>query len=68
LFDEGFAKNSGSTILKEIAGTLGGTEAEITQIQAIKTSATTVTGIQFNFQAEQYTYDYEEMAIKKITR
>lgn len=65
-FDERYIEDTGSQILKDIARRLNGTEAEITQIRATKTSNTTVTGIQFVFRSELYTYAYEEGIINKV--
>lgn len=65
IFDKRYIEDTGSQILKDIARRLNGTEAEITHIRATKTTNTTVTGIQFVFRSEQYTYTYGEGIIKK---
>lgn len=66
-FDERYIEDTGSLILKDIARRLGGTEAEITQIKATKTTSTTVTGITFLFRSEPYLYNYTDHSIQNLS-
>ncbi len=61
LFDETYITDTRSAILKQIAQELNGTEAEIEQIAPIKSSVTSVIGIQFEFRGERYRYTYKSL-------
>lgn len=57
-FDESYLTDTRSLILKRIAKQLGGTEAEITKIEPLKSTSTEVVGIRFWFRNEAYRYSY----------
>ena len=65
-FDETYISDTRSKILKDIAKQLGGTEAELREITACKSTDTTVTGIRFRFRLELYTYTYCDQLLRRI--
>ena len=66
LFDESYVSDTRSVILKRIAQTLNGSEAEIRQITPLKNTDTTVTGIQFSFRGEWYCYTYNDGLLRGL--
>lgn len=66
-FDETYIHDTRSDILKHIAKQLGGTEAEIVDIQPLKDSSTIVIGIAFFFRSEQYRYTYSDKALRRVS-
>ena len=65
-FDESYITDTRSRILKGIARELGGTEAEISRIEPIKTSSTAVAGIRFCYRGGRYAYTYEEQMLRSV--
>lgn len=66
MFDESYITDTRSSILKDIAGRLGTTEAELREIQPMKSTSTIVTGIFFVLRTERYTYTYRDRLIRKV--
>ena len=66
MFDQSYVTHTRSRILKHIAKELDGTEAEIVKIKPIRKTDMIVTGIQFVFCGEQYTYDYFDGLLRRI--
>ena len=66
-FDVSYVTDTRSAILKEIARTLNGVEAQIKEITAYTGSNTTAEGIFFTFQGARYSYRYADRKIRRIT-
>ena len=64
-FDASYIGDTRSQILKWIAAELRGTEAEITQIKAVRTTALTAEGIAFCFRGRNYEHAYSDRTIKE---
>ena len=58
-FDTSYISDTRSEILKEIAGKLSGTEAEIQDIRAYK-AGNAAAGFTFDFRGKKYRYSYED--------
>ena len=65
-FDSTYCADTRSAILKDAADRLGGNESEITQIEPIKSDATTVSGVQFTFRSDRYAYTYHDRSLRRI--
>lgn len=64
-FDTTYIADTRSSILKTVAAQLGGTEAEISRIEPMKSSATAVVGFVFTFRGEQYSYTYSDHLLRR---
>ena len=64
-FDDSYIGDTRSQILKWIAAGLRGTEAEISQIKAVRSTALTADGIAFCFRGRTYEYAYSDRTIKE---
>lgn len=64
-FDETYISDTRSKILKDIANQLGGTEAEIDEIEPLKSTSTEVIGVRFRFRADQYSYTYSDHLLRR---
>ena len=64
-FDQTYVADTRSAILKEIAGKLQGTEAEIREIEAMKGTDAAVSGIRFRFRENWYTYAYSDRQLRR---
>ena len=58
-FDESYARDTRSTILKDISRSLGANESELKDFQAIKALDNRATGFKFVCKDKEYTYDYD---------
>lgn len=65
-FDESYVTDTRSLILKEIANELGGTEAELFEIQPVKVNNTIVIGVRFVFRGDMFEYTYENELIRRV--
>lgn len=66
LFDETYLSDTRSTILKRIAQELRCSEEEIVQISPMKSTDTSVSGIQFAFRGDQYQYTYRSELLRRM--
>ena len=64
-FDETYIADTRSSILKDIANQLGGTEAEIDEIEPLKSTSTEVIGVRFRFRTDQYSYTYSDHLLRR---
>ena len=65
-FDTSYIADTRSSILKNIAKSMNGTEAEIVRIETIKSDMTTVQGIRFLFRGEQYSFFYGDVLPRRM--